>query len=90
MNSEKINNDSKYPSMEYRFMDYYSEEAKQTILPNSNSYNFLLERNKNHMNETAITFAGKTITYEELHTRIDEYAKALYKKGISSRSYVLI
>lgn len=51
-------------------------------LPKGNLYDFLLERNANHMNDVGIVFAGKEITYEEMHTRIDEYARALYKKGV--------
>lgn len=73
---------SKTPSKDYRFMEYYDDEAKNSEIPNSNAYNFLYSRNKNHMNEIAITFAGKEITYEEMHTRIDEYARALYKRGV--------
>lgn len=63
-------------------MNFYSDDAKTAELPNESQYDFLLERNKNYMHNTALTFFGKVITYEELHTRIDEYARALYKKGV--------
>lgn len=64
------------------FFDYYSREMKQDSIPSGNEYDFLLERNKNHMNNVALSFDNKKITYEELHERIDEYSRALYKKGI--------
>lgn len=47
-----------------------------------NQYDYMLEQNKNHMNETALSFEGRKITYEELHDKIDKYARLLYKRGI--------
>ena len=55
-------------------MNFYSEEAKTTAKPNDTEYGFLYERNKKYMNNIAITFGGLKVTYEELHTKIDEYA----------------
>ena len=74
--------DRKLPSQEFKHMDFYSEEAKTATLPNDTLYNFLYERNKKYMDYIAIEFANLKITYEELHTRIDEYARALYKRGV--------
>ena len=45
-------------------------------------YDYMLEQNKNHMNETALSFEGRKITYEELHDKVDKYARLLYKRGI--------
>lgn len=53
-------------------------------LPSKTAYDFLLERNANHMHNNAISFENKIITYEELHTRIDEYARALYHNGVEA------
>lgn len=86
----KDNNDKKLPSQQSLHMNYYDDEAKTTTIPCASEYEFLYERNKPYMNETAITFAGKKITYEELHTRIDEYARALYKKGVRDRDVVAL
>lgn len=65
-----------------KFYDYYTKEMKEDTLPEGNEYDFLLERNKNHMNDIALSFDTKKISYEELHERIDEFARALYKRGI--------
>ena len=88
MKNNLESNEKKLPSEQYLHMNFYDESARTASVPNCSEYEFLLERNKNHMNDVAITFAGKKITYEELHTRIDEYAKALYKKGIRSKDVV--
>ena len=57
-------------------------EFKYKVNPNQSKYDYMLENNKNYMNVTALTFGNRVITYEEMHDRINQYAKALYKKGI--------
>lgn len=59
-------------------------------LPQKTELEFLEERNKNYMGNTALTFANKKITYEEFHTRIDEYARALYKRGVREGDVIAI
>ena len=59
-----------------------TEQSKEKVDPNTTQYNYLLENNKNFMNYTALTFGNRKITYEELHDKIDKYARALYKRGI--------
>ena len=62
-----------------------SDEKNQRLYSvnhNQTKYNYMLENNANHMNSIALTFENKKITYEELHERINQYAKALYKKGV--------
>ena len=71
-------------------MNFYSEEAKTTAKPNDTEYGFLYERNKKYMNNIAITFGGLKVTYEELHTKIDEYAKALYKRGVRENDIIAL
>lgn len=72
------------------FYDYYNNKKSVDILPEGNEYDFLLERNKNHMNNIALSFENRLITFEELHERIDEYARALYKIGIRKGDKVAI
>ncbi len=50
--------------------------------PNQSKYDYLYESNKPYMNLTALSFGDRKITYEEMHERINQYARALYKKGI--------
>lgn len=45
-------------------------------------YNYLLHQNQKYMDYTALTFADRKISYEELHDRIEKYARVLYQKGI--------
>lgn len=50
--------------------------------PNDRKYNFLLNNNDKYMSYTALTFSDRKISYEELHDRINKYAKILYQKGV--------
>lgn len=52
--------------------------------PNCSMYDYMLEQNKKYMDYTALTFGNLKITYEELHQRIDEYAR-LYTKRHKKR-----
>lgn len=71
-------------------MKFYSEEAKNATIPEDSEYNFLYERNKNYMNNIALTFGNVNITYEQLHTRIDEYARSLYKRGVRENDIIAV
>lgn len=65
-------------------------DVKNEDMPNDTQYKFLYERNKNYMNNIALNFDKKKITYEEMHTRIDEYSKALYKRGVREGDIICI
>lgn len=67
-----------------KITDMYTQKECVETLPNESRCRFLENRNKNHMNYTALNFENRKITYEELHEKIDEYARALYKTGIRS------
>ena len=60
------------------------------VNPNQTKYSYMLENNKNHMNYTALSFGNRIITYEELHDRIQKYARVLKKKGIEKGDVIAI
>lgn len=73
---------AKKPSEAKKHLLYYPSEANREYNNKQSLYDYLLEKNKGHFQEIAITFGDLKITYEELHENIDKYARALYKKGI--------
>lgn len=85
-----MNKETEKPSKMGLNMNFYSEKAKTAAKPNDTEYGFLYERNKKYMNNIAITFGGLKVTYEELHTKIDEYAKALYKRGVRENDIIAL
>ncbi len=62
-------------------------DSKNNIINNNQcflgaKYSILQERNAKFMNNIALSFGKRKITYEEMHERIIQYAKALYSRGI--------
>lgn len=67
----------------YKYVNPYTGKTMYIDLPICSKYDYLLEKNKNYMNYIALSDEfNRKVTFEELHTRIEEYARALYKKGI--------
>ena len=71
-----------FPSEERKHLSFFPPEASRIYNNKQNLYSYLYDKNHGHFNDVAITFDKYRITYEELHSRIDEYAKALYVKGV--------
>ena len=71
-------------------MNFYSNDARNATIPEDSEYNFLYERNKKYMNNIALTFGNLNISYEELHTKIDEYARSLYKRGVRENDIIAV
>ena len=64
------------------------EKNNSEVNLNCSAYDYLLENNKKYMDYTAITFENRKITYEEMHDRIEKYARLLYKKGIRKNDVI--
>lgn len=58
------------------------------VNPNQTKYSYMLENNQGHMDNIALTFEDKKITYEEMFESIDKYAKVLRSKGIQKGDIV--
>ena len=49
---------------------------------NQRKYDFMKQRSKDHMDNYALSFGNKKITYREMHNNIEKYSNALYQRGI--------
>ena len=58
------------------------------VNPDMSKYSYMLENSKNHMDDIALTFENKKITYEELFESIEKYAKVLYSKGVRKGDFI--
>ena len=79
-----------YPSIDKPWMKYYSEEDKQCSIPACTMYDFIWDRNKEYLNDTAMLYMGKKYTYGELFENIDKVAKAFQSMGIGVGDKVAI
>lgn len=79
MENKKMNG---YPSIDKPWMKYYSEEAVNAMLPNCTLYEYLYENNKDYLNNYALNYFGKRMTYGRLFAEIDYIANAFLREGV--------
>ena len=70
------------------WMKYYSEEARNAKLPQCKAYDFIVEQNKDRMNEPALHYYGADITFGELMKRVDACANAFAALGVKEGDIV--
>lgn len=84
-------NKTGYPHIDKSHMQYYSREAiLNGDLPDLSMYGLLYETSKEHLDEIAIEYFGRKITYSEFVTKINEYASAFLNMGIKKGEVVSI
>jgi len=79
-----------YPSIDKPWLKYYSEEAKNAKLPECTIYEYLWENNKDHLDDVALIYFNRKITYKELFRNIDKTAKAFVGLGVKKGDFVTI
>lgn len=79
-----------YPSIDKSWLKYYDDESingEISMMP------FILNiicKNKNRMKMDALTYMGKTVSYEKLIIKVYGFLKKLINKGVNSNSKILI
>ena len=73
-----------YPSIDKPWLKYYTEEAINAKLPECTIYEYLWENNKDNLDEIALIYFGKEITYRELFENIEKTAKAFVSIGVKN------
>ncbi len=79
-----------YPSIDKPWLKYYSDEAINSPLPKCTIYEYLWENNKDHLNDVAIIYFGRKITYKELFANIERTESAFLALGVSKGDIVTI
>ena len=79
-----------FPSIDKPWMKYYSDEQITASLPKCSLYEYLWECNKEHLDDYALNYFGKNITYRSLFSMIDEAAKAFIAIGVKEKEIVPI
>lgn len=77
-----------YPSIDKPWLKYYSKEAINALLPECTIYENLWENNKDHLDDIALIYFGKKITYGEMFENIDKAAKAFSAIGVKKGDIV--
>lgn len=79
-----------YPSIDKPWLKYYSEEAVNAPLPECTMYELLWQNNKCHLEDIAINYYGRKITYGEMFDGIERTAKSFSKLGVKKGEIVII
>ncbi len=71
---------------------YYPSDVTERIHENADEkmIDHIRRANIDHMDETAMTYMGITITYRELFAHIEAYARALKKYGLNKGDFMTI
>lgn len=79
-----------YPSLDKPWLKYYSEEAINAPLPEYTIYEYLWENNKDHLDDIALIYWGRKITYGKLFENIDKTASAFSAIGVKEGEIVVV
>ena len=75
-------------SEERVWMKYYSEEARNAKLPKMKAFDYVLECNKDRLEEPALHYYGANISFHELRRRVDSCARAFAGLGVKQGDVV--
>ena len=79
-----------YPSIDKPWLKYYSEEAINAPLPECTIYEYLWENNKDHLDDIALNYFDRKITYGELFQNIEKAVKAFSALGVKTGDIVVM
>ncbi len=79
-----------YPLIDKPWLKHYSGEAINAPLPECTIYEYLWENNKDHLDDMAIVYFNRKITYRKLFENIEKTANAFRSLGIKCGEIVTI
>lgn len=79
-----------YPSIDKPWLKYYSEETINAPLPEKTLYQYIYDNNKDFLQNTALNYFGKKISYGILFANIEKTAKSFSAMGIQKGDIVTI
>ena len=79
-----------YPSIDKPWLKYYSEEAINAPLPESTAYEYIWENNKTRLDDIALIYFNRKITYREMFERIEKTATAFLNLGVKQGDIVAL
>lgn len=78
------------PNVDKEWLKYYSEEQILADMPEDTMYNYMMQKNKNNLDDVAIIYFDKKITFRKFDNLIEKCAKSLKAKGIKPNDIVTL
>ena len=79
-----------YPSIDKPWLKHYSEKALSIELPKRTAYENIYEMHKDNLNDIALIYFGRKITYGELFKNVEKTKRALECAGIRKGDIVIM
>ena len=79
-----------FPSIDKKWLRFYSEEGLDIEYPKMTMYQYMMNKNRDHMNDVALRYFGNKITFKEFDKRINETVKSFKQIGIKKGDNVTI
>ena len=79
-----------YPSIDKPWLKYYTEEAVNAPLPECTAYDLVYRGNAEHLNDVALIYFDRKITYGRLFEEIENTASAFSAQGIRRGDIVIL
>lgn len=73
-----------YPSIDKPWLKYYSQDAIEAPLPECTIYEYLWENNRKHLEDTALNYFGRKISFGKLFDEISRVSRAFRAMGIKA------
>ena len=79
-----------YPSIDKPWLKYYSEEAINAPLPECTVFEYIWNNNKEHLDDVALVYFGRRITYRKLFREVQRARDAFLQYGIRKGDKVVL
>lgn len=79
-----------YPSVDKPWLKYFTKEAIEAPLPKCTVYDYLWESNKGDLDNVALNYFDRSITYRELFDNIEQSTRALAALGLKSGDIIIM
>ncbi len=78
-----------YPHMDKMWLKYYDKSFLKQELPKMNICDYMKSKSSNYINNTAMTYYGRKISYGEFYENIDNAARVLVSMGVKKDDRIL-
>lgn len=78
-----------YVSIDKPWLKYYSGDFLLQDMPKTTIYEYLKQQTRDNLQDTAITYFGRKISYKKMFQKIDEASKVLTMVGVSSGDRIM-
>ena len=79
-----------YASQAKPWLKYYDQKYIEQPLPTVSAFEYVCQRNKNHLNDTALDYYGRKFTYADLIVNVKKTAAALRGVGVQKGDIITV